>query len=62
MGKVKSLINSIKQNWNTPAEGNYVPYKEIVNLGVAGFGIHWASTLANAIGLSAANFIVGANE
>ena len=61
MGKVKSLINNIKQNWNTPAEGNYVPYKEIVNLGVAGFGIHWASTLANAIGLSAANFIVGAS-
>ena len=61
MGKVKSLINSIKQNWNTPADGNYVPYKEIVNLGVAGFGIHWASTLANAIGLSAANFIVGAS-
>lgn len=61
MGKVKSLINNIKQNWNTPADGNYVPYKEIVNLGVAGFGIHWASTLANAIGLSAANFIVGAS-
>lgn len=61
MGKVKSLINNIKQNWDTPTEGNYVPYKEIVNLGVAGFGIHWASTLANAIGLSAANFIVGAS-
>ena len=61
MGKIKSLINNIKQNWNTPTEGNYVPYKEIVNLGVAGFGIHWASTLANAIGLSAANFIVGAS-
>jgi len=28
---------------------------------VAGFGIHWASTLANAIGLSASNFIVGAS-
>lgn len=61
MGKIKSLINNIKQNWDTPTEGNYVPYKEIVNLGVAGFGIHWASTLANAIGLSAANFIVGAS-
>ncbi len=61
MGKVTSLINNIKQNWNTPTEGNYVPYKEIVNLGVAGFGIHWASTLGNAIGLSAANFIVGAS-
>lgn len=61
MGKIKGLISNVKQYWNTPAEGNYVPYKEIVNLGVAGFGIHWASTLGNAIGLSAANFIVGAS-
>ena len=61
MGKIKGLISNVKQYWNTPAEGNYVPYKEVVNLGVAGFGIHWASTLANAIGLSAANFIVGAS-
>lgn len=61
MGKIQGLINNVKQYWNTPAEGNYVPYKEIANLGVAGFGIHWASTLANAIGLSAANFIVGAS-
>ena len=61
MGKIKGLINNVKQHWNTPAEGNYVPYKEIVNLGAAGFGIHWASTLGNAIGLSAANFIVGAS-
>ena len=61
MGKFKGLISNVKQYWNTPAEGNYVPYKEVVNLGVAGFGIHWASTLANAIGLSASNFIVGAS-
>ena len=61
MGKINSFISNIKQYWNTPAEGNYVPYKEIVNLGAAGFGIHWASTLGNASGLSAANFIVGAS-
>ena len=61
MGKIKGLLNTVKQYWDNPAEGNYVPYKEVVNLGVAGFGIHWASTLANAIGLSAANFIVGAS-
>lgn len=61
MGKIKGLLNTVKKYWDTPAEGNYVPYKEIVNLGAAGFGIHWASTLGNAIGLSAANFIVGAS-
>ncbi len=61
MGKINSLISNIKEHWNTPAEGNYVPYKEVATIGIAGFGIHWASTLANAIGLSAANFIVGAS-
>lgn len=61
MGKIKGLISTVKQYWNTPTEGNYVPYKEVATIGVAGFGIHWASTLANAIGLSAANFIVGAS-
>jgi len=61
MNKVTSLINNIKKYWQSPAEGNYVPYKEVVTIGVAGFGVHWASTLASAIGLSANNFIVGAS-
>lgn len=61
MGKIKSLIGYIKEHWNTPADGNYVPYKEVVNIGVAGFGINWASTLASAIGLGANNFLVGAS-
>lgn len=61
MGKINELISNIKQHWNTPAEGNYVPYKEVATIGMAGFGINWASTLASAIGLSANNFIVGAS-
>ncbi len=61
MEKVRDLINNIKQHWNTPAEGNYVPYKEVVTIGVAGFGVNWTSYLANSIGLSASNFLVGAS-
>lgn len=61
MGKIKGLISNIKKYWHSPAEGNYVPYKEVVTIGVAGFGINWASTLASAIALSANNFIVGAS-
>ncbi len=61
MGKINDLLAPIKKYWNTPAEGNYVPYKEVVQIGAAGFGIHWASTLANTIGLSASNFLVGAS-
>ena len=61
MGKINNLIRNIKQYWNSPAECNYIPYKEVVNIGVAGFGVHWTSTLASTIGLDAANFIVGAS-
>ncbi len=28
VSKVRSLFTEIKTHWNTPAEGNYVPYKE----------------------------------
>lgn len=61
MGKINGLISNIKKYWHTPAEGNYVPYKEVATIGIAGFGINWASTLASSIGLSANNFIVGAS-
>ena len=61
MSYVKSLLGKIKQNWNEPSSGNYIPYKEVVNIGVAGFGVHWTSTLASTIGLDASNFLVGAS-
>ncbi len=65
MGKLKSKINEglslAKKYWNSPAEGNYVSYKEVATIGMAGFGVHWTSTLSSAIGLSAANFLVGAS-
>ncbi len=61
MGKINSLLSNIKQYWNSPAEGNYVSYKEVATIGAAGFGVHWTSTLASTIGLDAANFLVGAS-
>lgn len=61
MGKIKGLINNIKQHWDTPAEGNYVPYKEVATIGIAGFGVNWTSYLASTIGLGASNFLVGAS-
>ena len=61
MSYLKSLLGTIKQNWNQASQGNYIPYKEVVNIGVAGFGVHWTSTLAATIGLDASNFLVGAS-
>ncbi|MBQ8504200.1 MAG: MFS transporter [Clostridia bacterium] len=61
MNFLKSLLGTVKQNWNEPSPGNYIPYKEVVNIGAAGFGVHWASLLAATIGLDASNFLVGAS-
>ncbi len=32
MQKVRSLFTEIKDHWNTPAEGKYVPYKEYIDV------------------------------
>lgn len=58
---IGNAITTAKKYWNNPPKGNYVAYKEIVSLGLAGFGVHWTTTLANVIGLDAANFLVGAS-
>ena len=61
MNFLKSVFGKIKQNWNEPPKGNYVPYKEVATIGAAGFGVHWTSTLASTIALDASNFLVGAS-
>lgn len=61
MNFLKSLLGKIKQNWNEPVQGNYVPYKEVATIGAAGFGVHWTSLLASTIALDASNFLVGAS-
>ena len=61
IGKAKGLFHTAKQYWNTPAKGNYIPYKEVAMLSGAGFGVHWMMLLPSTIGLNAANFLVGAS-
>ncbi len=58
--KAKDTIGVAKKYWHDPPKGNYVPYKEIMNLSGAGFGVHWLTLLASTIALSASNFLVGA--
>lgn len=59
--KVENFLNNAKKYWSEPAPGRHVPFKEIACYGVGGMGVHFATTLASAIGLSAGNFIVGAS-
>ena len=58
--KAKSAIGLAKKYWHEPPKGNYVSYKEVAFLSGAGFGVYWATLLPSAIGLNAANFLVGA--
>ena len=61
ISKAKNAVQTVKEYWSEPAKGNYIPYKEVVSLSCAGFGVHWTTLLASAIGLDAANFLVGAS-
>ena len=61
ISKARSLLFSIKDYWNEPSKGNYIPYKEVASLSGAGFGVHWTTLLASTIGLDASNFLVGAS-
>lgn len=59
--KAKDTIHSVKKYWSVPPKGNYIPYKEIVSLSGAGFGVNWTILLASTIALNASNFLVGAS-
>ncbi|MBE6800529.1 MAG: hypothetical protein E7529_04925 [Ruminococcaceae bacterium] len=61
VSRAKGLISSVKEYWHEPAKGNYIPYKEVVSISGAGFGVYWTTLLASAIGLDASNFLVGAS-
>ena len=38
--KIGNTITTAKRYWSAQAKGNYIPYKEIVSLDLAGFGVH----------------------
>ncbi len=56
--KVKSLFTEIKTYWNTPKEGNYVPYKEYKDILIA-VGSNYTSTkMLEYISFTAACFLM----
>ena len=59
--KVSGFVSTAKKYWDSPSQGNYIPYREVANISAAGFGRHWTSLLASEIALSASNFLVGAS-
>ncbi len=59
--KISDGFNTAKTYWHTPAKGNYIPYKEVLSIGLGGFGAQWVVLLASSISLSANNYILGAS-
>lgn len=60
ISKVKGVVSSVKEHWNTPPEGRYVPYKEILSYSVGGIGVKFLVYTIYDIGLSATSLLAGA--
>lgn len=54
------VIKDVTSHWSTPAKGNYVSYKEIVNLGIGGMGQQLITLITGCLALSAGNTLLGA--
>lgn len=63
MGKLKetvtSVVNDVTTHWKRPAPGHFVPYREILNLGLGGMGQQFTVLLVGYLGLSAGNTLLG---
>lgn len=55
----KSVVNDVKSHWNHPAKGNFVSYKELLNLALGGMGNQLTMQLIWNMGLSAGNTLFG---
>lgn len=54
-----SMLKDVKTYWNKPAQGKYMPFKEIMAYSVGGFGAYCIFTMAQALLLSTTNVIIG---
>ncbi len=59
VGKAKNLISDFKLHWKTPAEGRYMPFKEIAAYAGGGIGAYFIITLGTTLIVSTTNMIVG---
>lgn len=57
--KIKQTISSVKTHWNTPPEGRYVPYKEILAYSIGGIGVKSVIYIVYDIALSATSLLAG---
>lgn len=56
---VTGVYKDITSHWKHPASGNFVSYKELINLGLGGMGNQFTMQLVWQMGLSAGNTLFG---
>ncbi len=58
INSAKAFVSEIKTHWNTPAEGNYVPYKEYKDVIVSVGSNYAGSKILEYIGFAAACYLI----
>ncbi|MGN1349292.1 MAG: MFS transporter [Acutalibacteraceae bacterium] len=56
--KAKGAVTDFKEHWSTPAQGKYMPYKEVAAYAGGGIGAYFIMTLGTACILSASNVLL----
>ena len=57
--KIVSVLGLLKNNWKTPPEGRYMPFKEIVSLSVGGIGVKFIMYCVGNMIISIGNSLIG---
>ena len=56
--KATGLVSNVKEHWQTPAKGRYMPYKEIAAYSGGGIGAYMIITMGSACLLSSNNVLL----
>ncbi len=59
INKGKALLSDVKTYWKQPAEGRYMPFREIAAYSIGGIGAYSIFTMAQTLLLSTTNVIIG---
>ena len=59
MGKIKTLMTSLKSHWRVAPQGRYMSFKEIVSLSVGGIGVRFITYCINQMVLAIGNTLIG---
>ena len=57
--KATDFFKTVKSQWRTPAQGKYVPYKEMAAYSIGGAGVYFIISLVGKITLDTGSMIVG---